>query len=646
MATRRRNGSQSQGDSSGSQASDSSSRAANGSAHPPARPIRIAVIGSGLTGLSASYYLAASSSAQQLDVHLFEKGEKIGLDGSSIDVSEAGDLGRDHRNKRNVRIDVPMRSLNGGAYPSVMKLYRQLGIPLRRSNFTFSFATEQKQNDYSTRDSSTSRVPSPAVLYEGSSGVRGFTLPASLRSNPSTNSPSNGSLSTPAGRTLHFYRHATLYTLGLVLHALGYLYILTVSLYHHYLGHTRDPNHPIYSQTLQGYFDSSSSRFGLSTPAFIKSRFLQHLLVPLFSAMMTAQASSVLACPVAELMDYVSLTFGRSHYVVAAGVKEVEKTLTRNLGEDQIHVDCAVTKVQLVPPKSADKSSRHTITIVVDEKGQTRTYEGFDHVILATQANQSSIFVESYLESSEQLGKERLRKQELLTQLKRFTYEDAWVVNHTDRSLLPRDESDWRDLNLISPMAADVSHKQRKLGSNGKAHAANGYGSAKSSDTRTMASHLLFRPSTPSSTIRKVADQQALSPQAKPAGAEVLIQTTNPLAHLSPREDTILSTSHFQRAVCSLSSKSGQKGLFEWVSRGSGGSSSWLRVKEQWTLKLGHLQGRLADHDEETVLPGIWLCGSWSPGIPLLEGCVVSSKLVIQALLESEGLPTQSDAHS
>lgn len=98
---------------------------------------------------------------------------------------------------------------------------------------------------------------------------------------------------------------------------------------------------------------------------------------------------------------------------------------------------------------------------------------------------------------------------------------------------------------------------------------------------------------------------------------------------------------------------------------------------EQWELRLGDLQGRghsggggggggavpapdarvaaaaiegaeegAAPLDvDEVRTPGIWACGSWSPGIPLLEGCVTSSKLVVEALLREEA-QAQTQVHA
>lgn len=64
---------------------------------------KVAIIGSGLAGLHAAYLLSETEELRErYDVHLFEKGDELGLDANSITVEGK-------------RIDVPLRSFNGGA---------------------------------------------------------------------------------------------------------------------------------------------------------------------------------------------------------------------------------------------------------------------------------------------------------------------------------------------------------------------------------------------------------------------------------------------------------------------------------------------------------------------------------------------------
>ena len=43
-----------------------------------------------------------------------------------------------------VRVDTPMRSVNAGSHKRVFRLYKELGITLKRADFSYSFATLRK----------------------------------------------------------------------------------------------------------------------------------------------------------------------------------------------------------------------------------------------------------------------------------------------------------------------------------------------------------------------------------------------------------------------------------------------------------------------------------------------------------------------
>ena len=68
------------------------------------RKRKIAIIGSGLAGLTAAHLLSEKDSSFQ--VHLFEKSTRIGLDAASIDVR--GQDGKTYT------VDSPMRAVQSG----------------------------------------------------------------------------------------------------------------------------------------------------------------------------------------------------------------------------------------------------------------------------------------------------------------------------------------------------------------------------------------------------------------------------------------------------------------------------------------------------------------------------------------------------
>lgn len=95
--------------------------------------VEVAVIGSGLAGLTTAYLLTQSG----FQVTLFEKHEQIGFDCQSIDV----DVELSGK-KQVLRVDTPMRSFSGGFYKNLLKLYEHLQVPLRQQQYTYSFCAD------------------------------------------------------------------------------------------------------------------------------------------------------------------------------------------------------------------------------------------------------------------------------------------------------------------------------------------------------------------------------------------------------------------------------------------------------------------------------------------------------------------------
>lgn len=120
------------------------------------------------------------------------------MDSHSISLTLPGEAGK-------WRVDVPMRSFQGGKritlseqslcvinratgyYPQLIALYTRLGVLFRRSNFTYSFSflnalpshcTEESEKDLVHQDAFTIR---PTVIYNGSSGRSGISVPTVLK---------------------------------------------------------------------------------------------------------------------------------------------------------------------------------------------------------------------------------------------------------------------------------------------------------------------------------------------------------------------------------------------------------------------------------------------------------------------------------
>ncbi|KAK0473547.1 hypothetical protein EDD18DRAFT_1323755 [Armillaria luteobubalina] len=495
------------------------------------RTVKVAVIGSGLAGLTAAYLLTKDPHHEDVsfDVHLFEKTSTLGMDSSSISLSST-------RQEQDWRVDVPMRSFQGGYYKQLIALYTRLGVKFAPRDFSYSFSL--------LSTSETGRQITAEMIYNGSSGLGGVSMPSTLDDPPK---PELG---------LSLRAAAKAWTIGLFVvwsvHILFcYLRLLWLSI-------------PITRPT-----GLLAKWTGFEQ---VWTEFTHAIMVPLFSAVCTAPEQEVLDHPVEEFLDYIWLTLGTHHYVVVDGVRDVVGRLVSTVRN--VHLSHLISSID------ADPDDPDLVSVNCTNADGPKTYSGFHHIIFATQANRAGIRREAV--------------EEQMRCLEKFTYHSTLVINHTDETLLPDDTRDHRDLNLIyTRTGASISTKTvspRCLPS-----------------SYTMATHVLPRP------------------PGFPAHLPAVFQSTDPI--IEPREGRILSVARLERAILTLESKQALKELYhaEW-------KTWWRGPREE---ALGRLQGAGRHRDGG---PGIWVCGSFAyPGIPLLEGCVVSARLVVeQGLYKSE----------
>lgn len=282
-------------------------------------------------------------------------------------------------------------------------------------------------------------------------------------------------------------------------------------------------------------------------------------------------------------LEYIAMGLFNESYIVTQGVEAVVKQLIAPV--KNIHLGTEIVTMEPVFKGEDDPLIR-----VVDANGQAYV---FDHIIFATQGNQALQLIQRYRESvlAHQSEKNSRTVQRIVCQLEdqmntlsRFQYDTSLVINHKDTSLLPRDRSSWRALNLaILDKSIQLTDTNNII--------------PYPHDT-TMTTHILNMTHT------------AIGSDT------VYLQTTNPIA--SPKPESILSLSWFQRATVTLDSKEALKDLFCSSPSNSCGKD------------LGDRQGKAR----------LWFIGSyaWS-GIPLLEGCVVSAeKVAVEGIGRREGI--------
>ncbi|BGP24213.1 microfibrillar-associated protein 1 [Rhodotorula toruloides] len=587
------------------------------------RPVRVAVVGSGLAGLSTTYLLSkvkatrADGSPLSIEVHLLEKNEDLGMDTASLSVkTEEGSY----------RVDVPMRSINGGSHGRVRQLYRHLGVPLVESGFSYSFSRLAQQLatppsppsprsvDLSDDDSSVpptpppeytqsfqSRAPTPprhrqparvdkpatsprrpaqttSILYEGASGLRfpPVSLPSQFRKSS--------------------HRVQLSYLADTLLLAVAYIYILLLASFYVRLGLARPASTIPPSRTMRDHLKQLCFRLLkleniASVPLGewcekhrVPRRMREEVLVPLMAAVATIGVDEATEMPTGEVLDYIVDTFANSHYVTSPsfGVRGIVKRLVAPLPPSHIHLG-----VDIVSLAATESHEEGAYSIVFCQNGPEKTLL-VDHIVFATQADQAARLLAM-------LPVHDKSTQAVVSALERFTYVRTLVVTHTDASVLPLAHSDRRDLNLAVFAPSSSSSFPPPF-------------EPSSEDD-------LFLPSTSVQTTHIISHPSSTS-------SRPVFQTTNPIVPISTPH--VLSSTWFSRA--------------------------FVTKRSQTVLGRFLLDGRLKPQSERTLqgLPlgaqdakrkgGVWFTGSYlAPGIPLLEGCVTSAEGVVRELLRQEG---------
>ncbi|PFH54890.1 hypothetical protein AMATHDRAFT_134337 [Amanita thiersii Skay4041] len=529
------------------------------------RTVKVAVIGSGLTGLTTAYLLrrALDDPNTEFDVHLYEKEATIGMDAFSISLPVS---------EEQWRIDVPMRSFHAGYYPQLIAFYRSLGVTFRSMAYSYSFSTLTKSTSRGRHDIMAT------TIYNGSSGFAGVSMPSYLRRLHSSSKNHDFVISILRRAWIYwFFTTSSLVLLFCYLRTLVYaMPAFRPSSWKH--------------MTLEAWCDDTvPTNVVLRYLGFDAAwtRYIRTTLLPLFSAICTAPKDDILLHPVEEILDYIWLTFASHHLVVTNGVQNVVSKLILNAGH--IHLSSQITAVH------SDPGDRQLVSISYSRPDGLHTDSGFHHVVFAVEAHRAIPLLSSYVMSlSQDATFHKLEIEKQMECLSTFKYRTSIVLNHTDRSLLPEDERDIRDLNFVD---ADAISNMMSL---------------RVSPSFTMATHVI----TP--------------PEGYPGLLKPVYQTTNPI--MLPRMDCLLSHAKLERAVLTLEAKEALRRLY--CQR----AGRWWNDMYSNDSKLGCLQGagKLIGGEEA----GIWICGSYAyPGIPLLEGCVVSARSVVEeGIFRCEGV--------
>ncbi|MFT5433337.1 MAG: putative NAD/FAD-binding protein [Myxococcota bacterium] len=306
--------------------------------------MRIAIVGSGIAGLTASWTLGKSH-----DVTIIEKQTRHGMAAHSLEIGS-------------VPVDVPLRVFYAGYYPELLELYDEAGIETEAVDYSTSFA----------------HVGGDTYFRYKNIHVGGSAIPV-----PRSTGPEARRILADMARFL-----------------------------------ARDRNRVQPDETVGEFFNRTD----------YSTEFVDGFLLPAFAGIATVPYDRVRDYPGHVVADY--MTGGillQSVRRTVRGSRFVVERLTSRAVDHQR--GCEVTQIH--PSNGASGGA----VDVVDSSGRR---QAFDHVIVATQANQALRFVDHD-------GPEA-------SALNHFGYDTSRVVTHTDPRLAPRDRSSWSPVNfLVSP---------------------------------------------------------------------------------------------------------------------------------------------------------------------------------------------------
>jgi NAD(P)-binding Rossmann-like domain/Flavin containing amine oxidoreductase len=306
---------------------------------------RVAVVGTGLAGLVASYLLSQDGEGR-FKVEVFEtvqspnhrftsrdprsnanaqQGKEPSLDSATFSM-------QDPHGQCERRVDLPMRAFAGGFYRQLKAMYDYLDIQYQPQPFLFSFA--KLEEPLLRQDGG--KPPAPHFIHSSNNHRRPPVRPAQR---------------------------------GLLSWVLQVFYVTTCYVWFTiccFLVPSRPSNRDMPCESLRQYLHR------IRLPA----SFVSDYLLPLICSVATCSHETLLNFPAQDLIEYKRQSQGAQHYVVSGGVHSVQRKLSKGL---DMRFRTTVTRVE-----NLDKGVRITWQERPGALDESITMtESFDSVILA-----------------------------------------------------------------------------------------------------------------------------------------------------------------------------------------------------------------------------------------------------------------------
>ncbi|KAL5590643.1 hypothetical protein FOBRF1_014200 [Fusarium oxysporum] len=284
---------------------------------------RVAIIGTGLAGLSSAYLIKGD----RYRVTLFEQGDRISFDSASVTI-------KNEKYDDAERIDLPMRASADGYYHNLMRMYQHLQIPLHPIKFLFVFAKAATSAD-------------GTVPVKGSDNETYFIHASNLHQTPPP---------WPGNR-------------GVIAHFIEIVFLIVCQFWFTiacFLVAPLKTTSSGYSETVAEYFDRIR----------LPRRYTSRYLLPLLSGVATCTHEELLQFPASDIVNYKKLSHGKQHYAVCGGVSQVQAKLTEGL--EDVNLNSRV--IEAVPQVDGTVLVRWQSTI--DASGRIHE-QVFDRVVLS-----------------------------------------------------------------------------------------------------------------------------------------------------------------------------------------------------------------------------------------------------------------------
>ncbi|KAF9272732.1 hypothetical protein BGZ68_002147 [Mortierella alpina] len=582
-----------------------------------------------------------------------------------------------------------MRSFFPDYYPNLVRLYRSLGIKIHDADNTlacFDVTVPVGSATGASTQSGRDHLPRPTVqVQEPYLSSRSYNISSGHTITLPDLPPFSIFNPIPFGRrVLAYYRIAK-----------DYIRILIVSKEFMSKGRMMDVGkHPIEWGngryiTLREFLEAGG--YSHDFAAFF---------VPLFACVCTCSFERVMEYPACVVLEYVArcMPFGRMQFV-SSGVQEVAEKLSRNLDTIHYnttieHIAEVDKTLDNLPPDAKGG------VVAIDSHGVRRTFDHVIFATQANQAaatlagykprslprpyiaSRGSDSDESSdgskdgsyntdPETDSELMNDVMQglispshpySHQIKTLLK-VPYEKTQVVCHTDTSFLPKNPAHWRLLNIAKATNADIlasplkrlsqELEQEMMMRSRKARAPRStiFSVKPASSLRPKSVHrkssqnrlkAQFAPSNNSSTTSLATPSTASQSHNSAMATHIMnrtiktlgtttkfLQTTNPI--FPPRPETVIASAWFERAVVNPQSI---KAVDELQLQMEQQTARWINRNRQ------HNSEDQNQNQNQTPVPTsdrVWFVGSYAyPGIPLLEGCVVSAVQLMERIVAAE----------